>query len=113
MRALGYYLMRTAIYDRSARMGEPEFDLDVALRLNGLTGLNAVFAARRAPFSEDRLVEVIDSLRSVFSSAKPRFDGLAAAAVQLAAHRPLASDLLSNVLIGDGVPYTALTLPPF
>lgn len=112
MRALSYYLMRTAIYDRCARSGRPEFDLEIALGVNGLTDLASVFAARRAPFTDERLTEVIDGLGSVFSNAEPRFSSLAAAAVELSGHRPLASDLLSSVLVGDAVPYTALTLPP-
>jgi Polymerase beta, Nucleotidyltransferase len=113
MRNLAYYVIRTAIYDRCAKRGKPEFDSVAAAAALGLEKLAPLIAARRDAYTDDSLTRVLAALPAVLPhSGFPALHGLAAAAVRAAFDRPLASDLLTGVLIGDAVDYTALTLPP-
>jgi len=113
MTKLGYYLIRTAAYDRCARKGTPEFDSRIALANLGYSKLVPCIESRRDPYTDEMLSTVMDALSVIFPdggcSGPP---GLAAAAVAAAFQRPLASDLLSAVLCDDSIDYTALTLPP-
>ncbi len=113
MRSLAYYLLRTAIYDRCAKMGKPEFDTARAADALGLSKLSPLIAARRDAFTSNGLTRVLAALPAVLPHCQPQTrPGMAAAAVRAAFDRPLASDLLADVFIGDTVDYTALTLPP-
>jgi hypothetical protein len=112
MRNLAYYLIRTAIYGRCAKQGEPEFDSAAAASALGLGNLAPLIAARRDAYTDDSLSRVLAALPAVLPPNEPLAAGLAAAAVRAAFDWPLASDLLAGVFIGDAVDYTALTLPP-
>jgi hypothetical protein len=114
MRHLAYYLLRTAVYNKCAASGDPEFDNTAALCAAGLPQLAGLFAARRDAYSDLALRDVLGALPGVVlpHRAQPRANGLVASAVAAAFDWPLASDLLSGVLTGPAVDYTALTLPP-
>ena len=113
MQSLGFYLLRSAVYDSCARSGQPEFDSSRALEQLGLTDLAPLFAERRQPYSPNLLNRVLAALPVVLPhSAERHAPGLAATAVAVAADWPLASDLLAGVVAGRSVDYTALSLPP-
>lgn len=113
MHGLAYYLLRSAVYDARARIGQPQFDCGVALEQLGLARLVPLIAERRQPYTAERLERVLAALPAVLPGcAQQRAPGLVATAVAVAADWPLASDLLAGVVAGQGVDYTALTLPP-
>jgi hypothetical protein len=113
MRALAYYILRSLAYDTCAKQGPASFSLTVALSSIGRPDLLDSFGRRRLPYSAVLLSEVLRATADFCDlPAHLPWPSLTAAAVDLANERPLASSLLSSVLIGDSVPYTSITLPP-
>lgn len=114
MHGLAYYLLRSAVYDACARNGRPQFDCGTALQQLGLARLAPLIAERRLPHTAERLERVLAALPAALPGcAQRRAPGLVATSVAVAVDWPLASDLLAGVVAGQGVDYTALTLPPF
>ena len=112
MQSLAFYILRTAAYDACARQGRPEFDCAVALEKLQLARLVPLLNERREAYSEERLDQLLAALPVVLPGCdKLREAGLAATAVAIADTWPLACDLLSGVLAGQAVDYTALFLP--
>ncbi|MGY1846160.1 nucleotidyltransferase family protein [Blastococcus sp. SYSU DS1021] len=113
MRALAYYIVRSLAYDACARQGATSFSLTTALTNINRTDLLKPLSRRRLPYSPGRLAEALRATADFCDLSAPLpWPSLTAAAVDLAIDRPLASSLLSSVLIGDSVPYTSITLPP-
>jgi hypothetical protein len=114
MRALAYYIVRSLAYDAGARHGSANFSLRVALSEIGRLDLLEVLNRRRLPYTVELLSEALSSAADFCNlrASSRSWPNLAAAAIDLATERPLASSLLAGVLIGDAVPYTSITLPP-
>lgn len=111
MLQLARYLLRTAVYDLCARSGRPQFDVVAAAIQVGHPELLPVLRDRREEYSDLRLQAAHEALLTVFKPAVVSAASLMATSVRLAQERPYASDLLASVLVGDTLPYTALTLP--
>jgi hypothetical protein len=113
MRALAYYIVRSLAYDTCARRGSSSFSLTAALSEIGNLDLLEPLDRRRLPYSPALLAEALRVTADFCGLLAPfPWPSLTAAAIDLANDRPLASSLLSGVLVGDAVPYTSITLPP-
>jgi Nucleotidyltransferase domain len=116
LRHLGLYLLRTAVYAKTALAGTPEFDVDTAATMLGFPGAREALTLRYAePNRADDLQILLDAFEDVLGPVpESHLDSVEALAVALANDRPYASGLLAQVLIGGsgGMEYTALAPPP-
>jgi len=116
LRRLGFYILRTALYARTAELGTPVFDVDRAARVLEIPGLDRLLRRRHEDPMPGDIQELFAYLNVLLGKIpENRWNSVEALSVALTGVHPYAASLLAQTLLledNDGFEYTALTPPP-